>query len=44
MIALGGGHFRKAVFMPSWTVTLTPAQIKSVVAYIRSISHTRSRA
>jgi len=43
VISLGGGHFRKAVFMPSWTVTMTPAQIKSVVAYVRSISHTASR-
>ncbi len=43
VIALGGGHFRKAVFMPAWTVTMTPAQIKSVVAYIRSISHTPSK-
>jgi cbb3-type cytochrome c oxidase subunit III len=43
VIALGGGHFRKAVFMPAWTVTLSPAQIKSVVAYVRAISHTPSK-
>jgi cbb3-type cytochrome c oxidase subunit III len=43
VINLGGGHFRKAVFMPAWTVTLSPAQVKSVVAYIRSISHTASQ-
>jgi cbb3-type cytochrome c oxidase subunit III len=43
VITLGGGHFRKAVFMPAWTVTLTPAQVKSIVAYIRAISHTPSR-
>ncbi len=42
-VSLGGGHFRKSVYMPSWTVTLTPAQIKSVVAYVRDISHTPSR-
>ena len=42
VIALGGGHFRKAVFMPSWTVTLSPAQMKSLVAYVRSISRTPS--
>jgi cbb3-type cytochrome c oxidase subunit III len=40
VIALGGGHFRKAVYMPAWTVTLSPAQIKSLVAYVHSISHT----
>ncbi len=43
LIALGGGHFKKAVYMPAWTVTLSPAQIKSVVAYIRSISGTPSK-
>jgi cbb3-type cytochrome c oxidase subunit III len=43
VITLGGGHFRKAVFMPSWTVTLNPAQIKSLIAYIRAISNTPSR-
>jgi len=43
VVALGGGHFRKAVYMPAWTVTLTPAQIKSLVAYVRSISHTVPR-
>ena len=43
VISLGGGHFRKAVFMPAWTVTLTPAQVKNLVAYIRGLSHTPSR-
>ncbi len=43
VVSLGGGHFRKAVFMPAWTITLTPAQIKSLVAYVRSISHTTPR-
>jgi cbb3-type cytochrome c oxidase subunit III len=43
VISLGAGHFRKSAMMPSWAVTLTPAQIKSVVAYIREISHTRPR-
>jgi cbb3-type cytochrome c oxidase subunit III len=43
VISLGGGHFRKAVQMPAWTVTLTPAQIKSVVAYVRQVSHTAPR-
>lgn len=42
-VSLGGGHFRKSVFMPSWTVTLSPAQIKSVVAYVREISHTAAK-
>jgi len=40
VIDLGGGHFRKAVYMPAWTQTLTPAQIKSLIAYVRAISHT----
>jgi cbb3-type cytochrome c oxidase subunit III len=40
VVALGGGHFRKAVYMPAWTVTLSPAQIKSLVAYVHSISNT----
>ncbi len=43
VISLGGGHFRKAVQMPAWIVTLTPAQIKSVVAYVREVSHTARR-
>jgi mono/diheme cytochrome c family protein len=42
-IALGGGHFRKSVQMPAWTVTLNPAQIKSVVAYVREISHSAAK-
>jgi len=43
IISLGGGHFRKAVQMPAWTVTLTPAQIKSIVAYVREVSNTAPR-
>jgi cbb3-type cytochrome c oxidase subunit III len=43
VITLGGGHFRRAVYMPAWTVTLTPAQVKNLVAYIREISHTPSK-
>ena len=42
-IALGGGHFRKSAFMPAWAVTLSPAQIKSILAYVREISHTAPR-
>ena len=42
-ISLGGGHFRKSVYMPAWTVTLSPAQIKSVVAYLREISLTATK-
>ena len=42
VITLGGGHFRKAVFMPSWTVTLSPAQVKSIVAYVRTLSEPKS--
>jgi len=43
IISLGAGHFKKSAMMPSWDVTLNPAQIKSIVAYIREISHTPSR-
>lgn len=43
IIALGGGHVGKSVYMPSWTVDLTPAQIKDLTAYVRQISRTRSR-
>lgn len=42
-VALGGGHFKKAIYMPAWAVTLTPAQMKSLVAYVRAISHTPSK-
>ncbi len=39
-ISLGGGHVGKSAFMPAWTVSLTPAQIKSLASYIRVISRT----
>jgi mono/diheme cytochrome c family protein len=39
-VALGGGHMGKSVFMPAWTYTLTPEQIKDLVAYIRVLSRT----
>lgn len=42
LISLGGGHFKKAYQMPAWNVTLTPEQIKSLVAYVRDLSHTGS--
>jgi mono/diheme cytochrome c family protein len=38
IISLGGGHMGKSTFMPAWTVSLTPAQIKDVVSYVREIS------
>lgn len=40
IIALGGGHAGKSMFMPAWTVTLTPAEIKSLISYVRAISGT----
>jgi len=43
VVALGGGHFRKAIYMPAWTITLSPAQIKDLVAYVRSLSSTPSK-
>lgn len=42
-ISLGGGHVGKSPYMPAWAVYLTPAQIKDLVSYIRSISHTAPR-
>ena len=42
-ISLGGGHLGKSQFMPSWDNDLTPAQIKSLVAYLRQISRTPAR-
>lgn len=39
-VALGGGHVGKSVFMPAWTYTLSPAQIKNVIAYVRAVSRT----
>jgi mono/diheme cytochrome c family protein len=42
-IALGGGHLGKSNLMPAWTYSLQPGQIKSLVAYIRSISNTPSK-
>lgn len=37
-ISLGGGHFHKAVQMPAWNLTLTPAQMKDLLAYVRTLS------
>jgi len=42
MVSLGGTHFHKSSSMPMWSVTLHPNQIKDLVAYIRSISRTKS--
>ena len=42
LVSHGGAHFHKSRFMPIWSVTLSPAQIKDLVSYIRSISHTKS--
>lgn len=42
-VSLGGAHIGKSSFMPSWTVTLSPAEIKDLVAYVRAISRTTSR-
>ena len=43
LVSLGGAHFHKSPFMPIWSATLRPAQIKSLVSYVRSISRTRGR-
>jgi mono/diheme cytochrome c family protein len=38
-ISLGGAHFHKSGYMPMWSVSLSPGQIKDLISYIRSISH-----
>ena len=43
LVSRGGGHFKKSTFMPAWTVTLSPAQIRDGVASIRSVSHTAAK-
>ncbi len=43
VIALGGAHLGRSVYMPSWNNDLTPAQIKDLVAYLRNISKTPSK-
>ena len=40
VISLGGGHMGKSVYMPAWTVSLTPAQVKDVLSYVRVTSRT----
>jgi mono/diheme cytochrome c family protein len=40
IVSLGGGHMGKSNFMPAWTVSLPPEQIKNVVSYVREISKT----
>ena len=40
IISLGGGHMGKSPFMPAWTVSLSPEQIKDLVSYVRVISLT----
>lgn len=42
-IALGGGHAGKSTMMPAWTYSLSAAQIKDLVSYVRSISNTPSK-
>jgi len=40
-VALGGAHGGRSMFMPAWTGTLEPVQIKSLVSYVRTISATK---
>lgn len=42
-LSLGGAHSGKSPFMPAWTATLKPDQIKDLISYIRAISHTPSQ-
>lgn len=43
IISRGGGHFKKSTFMPAWTVTMSPEQIRDVISYVRSISRTAAQ-
>lgn len=43
VVALGGGHGGKSVYMPNWSVSIPPDQIKDLVSYIRAISRTAAR-
>jgi len=42
-VSLGGAHMGKSMYMPSWSYTFPPAQIKDLVAYVRAISHTATK-
>ena len=42
-IALGGPYTGHSVFMPGWSIKLSPNEIKDLTAYVRSISRTASR-
>ena len=42
-ISLGGGHVGKSPMMPAWAVSLSPEEIKDLVAYIRVLSKTQPR-
>ena len=43
-VSLGGGFFHKSPFMPIWSVSLTPQQIKDLISYIRVLSRTAPRS
>jgi cbb3-type cytochrome c oxidase subunit III len=43
VIALGGGHMGKSIFMPGWTYTLKPEEIKDLASYVRVLSGTAPR-
>ena len=38
MITMGGGAVQKSAMMPSWSRTLTPEEIHSVVTFLRAIA------
>jgi cytochrome c oxidase cbb3-type subunit 3 len=43
VITEGGGAMGRSTFMPHWGGYLTSEQIKDLVSYVRTISHTRSQ-
>lgn len=42
-VSLGGAHMGKSTYMPAWSYTLPPGQIRDLLGYVRAISHTSPR-
>ena len=39
-LSLGGAHMGKSAFMPTWSHTIPPTEIRDLVSYVRALSHT----
>ncbi len=42
-VSLGGGYTGHSRFMPGWSVTFKPQEIRDLVSYVRSISRTKAQ-